>query len=216
MDRRKFIKTGIGLASIAVVATTAPKIVTLLNNNMKKILVITGSPRKQGNSYTLANAFIKGATEAGHHVTLFESAFKEIKTCIGCNSCFSLNNTACIFKDDFNELADFVMQSDIIVFATPLYWFSYPSKLKAAIDKFYSFLIGEKSETRNKKTILLAVAGDKNITEFDTLVQQYKMMATANKWIESGQILVPNVLAKGDILNRKEFLIVAEELGKNI
>lgn len=193
-----------------------PLMSKLLNNKMKRILVITGSPRKNGNSSTLAESFIKGATEAGHQITRYDAASKEIKSCIGCNNCFSKENMACIFKDDFNELATFIMQSDIIVFVTPLYWFTYTAKLKAAIDKFYSLLIGDKPEAKNKEAILLAVCGDERIAEFDTLIQQHKMMITANKWTEIGQLLVPGVLAKGDISNKVEYLAKAEKLGRSI
>lgn len=183
---------------------------------VKNIVVITGSSRKNGNSTILAESFIKGAVEAGHQIMRFDSAFREIRPCIGCNKCFSKENMACATQDDFNELAAFIMKSDIIVFATPLYWFVYPAKMKAVIDKFYSFLIGNRSETKNKETILLAVAGNEKMTIFDTLLQQHKVVMEANNWKELGQLLVPGVTAGGDIANKPEYLTQAEELGKNL
>ena len=216
MNRRKFLKRGIGLTGLTVLVTSIPLVSKLTDNRMKRILMITGSPRKNGNSEALAESFINGAIESGHQVTRFDSAFKEVKPCVGCNNCFSKENMACIFKDDFNELVTHIMQSDMIVFVTPLYWFTYTAKMKAAIDKFYSFLIGNKLETKNKETILLSVCGDENIAEFDTLVKQYKMMVSANQWTDIGQLLVPGVLAKGDISNKPEYLTKAEELGKTL
>ena len=64
-----------------------------------KILVIAGSPRKNGNSDTLADNFIKGATEKGHSVIKFESAFKKVHPCMACDKCTS--DGQCVFKDDF-------------------------------------------------------------------------------------------------------------------
>ena len=64
-----------------------------------KILVLTGSPRKNGNSATLADSFIKGAKEAGHTVERFDAAFKKVHPCIACNSCGM--DGPCVFKDDF-------------------------------------------------------------------------------------------------------------------
>jgi hypothetical protein len=101
---------------------------------VKKILVMTGSPRKGGNSDMLADAFIKGAESAGHEVTKFECAHKNIKPCIACDACYSQKG-ACVFNDDFNELAPLLEQSDVIVFAPPVYWFTFPAQMKGALIK---------------------------------------------------------------------------------
>lgn len=183
---------------------------------MKRIAVITASPRKEGNSNTLAKSFIKGATEAGHQVSLFNASSKEIKPCIGCNNCFSKENCACIFKDDFNEAATLIMQSDIVVFVTPIYWYSYPAKMKAVIDKFYAFLMTDRLDVKNKETLLLAVAGDKNIAAFDLLLQEYKMTVSSLHWNAKESLLVPGVFTAGDILTKLDYLTQAESLGKSI
>ena len=96
MNRRDFIKE-----SAAVVALAAmPKILKADGNAKMKILVLTGSPRKNGNSATLADNFIKGAEEAGHTVVRFDAAFKKVHPCIACNKCGM--DGPCIFKDDFD------------------------------------------------------------------------------------------------------------------
>ena len=110
----------------------------------KRILILTGSPRRGGNSDLMADAFAKGASEAGNSVVQFNTAHKHIQGCRACDNCFSKENKACIFNDDFNELASLMAESDVIVFCTPLYWYSFPTQIKAAIDKFYSFIIGKK------------------------------------------------------------------------
>ena len=110
----------------------------------KNILILTGSPRPNGNSFILADAFAKGAEAAGHTVRRFDTAPAEIDGCRACNQCFKHGN-ACVFDDDFNILAPRLEEADVLVLATPLYWFSFPSQLKAALDKLYSLRVGKRS-----------------------------------------------------------------------
>jgi multimeric flavodoxin WrbA len=110
----------------------------------KSILVFNGSPRDGGNSDLLADAFIKGATKAGHEVVKCEVGKKNIIGCKACDACYS-KGKPCSFDDDFNGIAPFMGKADAIIFITPLYWFTFPARLKAAIDKMYSLL----SEERN-------------------------------------------------------------------
>lgn len=87
--------------------------------NKKRILVITGSPRKNGNSDILSEAFIEGALQAGHTVDRFDGGRKKIRGCIACDKCFT-RETACAVKDDFNEVAPLIAQADVVVFSSPL------------------------------------------------------------------------------------------------
>ena len=96
---------------------------------MKNILVLTGSPRKGGNSDLMADAFIKGAIAKGHQVIKFETAKKVIGGCKACDKCWSLG-TACVFRDDFAELEPLIEKADVIVLATPLYWFNMSAQIK--------------------------------------------------------------------------------------
>lgn len=217
MNRRKFLLTAgsgiIGLAGLSMVSTP---LINHFKKNMKQILVITGSPRRKGNSDLLADAFIKGAQSVGNEVVKFETALKDLNNCQACDNCFKNNNLACIFKDDFNELAKEILKADVIVFSTPLYWSSYPSNMKNAIDKLYSFFIGNKLDLlKNKKIILLAVGETKDEKGFDILLQTHKEILDYHKWIDAGQLIVPAVVAKGDIL-RTGALSKAEIMGKNI
>ena len=109
-----------------------------------KIVVITGSPRKNGTSNFLADEFIRGAEENGHEVFKFDSAKADVKHCISCNSC-AFGAKPCIHKDDFVQLSEKLLSSDMIVFVTPVYYFGMSSTLKKVIDRFYS--IDEKLKT---------------------------------------------------------------------
>ena len=179
----------------------------------KNILVLTGSPRKGGNSDLLADAFIEGVQQSGHTAVKFATAEKNIKGCRACKTCYS-KGTACSFSDDFNELVPFLEHADGIVFATPLYWFSFPTQLKAAIDKFYSFLIG-KRPLKIKECVLLVCGVAKDETEYDGIVRSYELIADYQRWNNIGKIIVPGVNEKGDIL-KTDGLKRAKELGKNM
>jgi multimeric flavodoxin WrbA len=179
----------------------------------KNILVLTGSPRKGSNSDKLADAFIAGAQQAGHTTVKFTTADKKIKGCISCGTCFS-KGVACSVADDFNTLAPLVEQADMIVFATPIYWFSFTSQLKAAIDKFGSFITGNRT-LKIKECALLVCGGDKNEAVFEGIIVSYKSIAKFMNWKDSGIITVPGVYGRDEIL-KTDALMRAEELGKSI
>lgn len=179
----------------------------------KHILILTGSPRKGGNSDKLADAFMAGAQQAGHTTVKYAAADKEIKGCLDCKTCFS-KGTACSIPDDFNKLAPLVEAADMIVFATPMYWFSFPAQLKAAIDKFYAFLIGKK-KLKVSACALLVCGGDTDETYYEGLVTSYKRLARFLGWQDAGTILVPGLHDKDEIL-QTDGLQRAEELGRSI
>lgn len=164
----------------------------------KQILLLTGSPRRKGNSDLMAEAFIESATHAGHTVTVFETATKHINACRACDACFS-KGKACVFNDDFNELALLLEKSDAIVFCTPLYWYSFPAQLKAAIDKFYSFIVGKR--TMNIKECMLLACGEIGDAQvFDGLLKSYELIAKDCNWKDCGHLVVTGVNEKGAIL----------------
>jgi len=101
-----------------------------------KIVVITGSPHRHGTSALLADEFIRGAEEAGHSVTSFDAAFMKIGACLGCDKC--MMSGPCCQKDDMEQIINAILQTDMIVFATPLYYYGMSTQLKAVIDRFYS------------------------------------------------------------------------------
>ena len=180
---------------------------------MKNILVLTGSPRKGGNSDLMADAFIKGATEQGHQVTKFETARKAIGGCKACGKCWSLG-TACVFRDDFAELEPLIEKADVIVLATPLYWFNMSAQIKAAIDRLYAYDAPTCLRPLNIKESVLLTCGA-GLEVFDGIRKTYHHIVEYLKWKNAGILAVPNVKEKGDIL-RTEALLQAELLGQKI
>ncbi len=179
----------------------------------KKVLVFTGSARFGGNSDLMADAFVQGAQAAGNTVTKVETAKLKILPCKACNTCYS-KGAACSFQDDFNQIAPLIEEADVIAFATPLYWSSYPAQLKMVIDKFYSLAIGQKN-LENKSSCLLLCGEDANASGYEGLLGSYKSMADFLKWSDAGQLVMMGVNDKGQIKDT-DGLKRAEELGKNI
>ncbi|MDR1834514.1 MAG: flavodoxin family protein [Fusobacteriaceae bacterium] len=180
---------------------------------MKEILIITGSPRKGGNSDRMAWAFAEGAREKGHAVSFFEAGKKEVLACIGCNTCFT-KGQACSFDDDFREMAPLLEKADVVVFCTPLYYYSFPGKMKTALDKIYAFLVG-KRDLRGKECLLLACGYGHRENEFDALSLLYDLIWQGLGWKDLGRLLVRKALRLGDI-EKTDGLVKAKEMGRRI
>ncbi|AWI05493.1 flavodoxin family protein [Clostridium drakei] len=181
----------------------------------KNILVLTGSPRKNGNSDRMADAFIKGALSVGHKVVKFETARKKIHGCKACGTCW-IKGKPCSFQDDFDELIPSLESADMLVICTPLYWFSFPTYIKAAIDKMNAYLKENcKHHLKIKESILLTCGADEGMKIFDGIIITYKQIVSYMNWKNRGVLTVPNVKEKGDI-EKTDVLWKAEELGKSI
>ena len=99
----------------------------------KKVLILSSSPRKGGNSETLAVAFAKGAQEAGNQVELVHLREKQYGFCKGCFACLKLGH--CVIKDDAVEIVSQMHDADVLVFATPIYYYSVSGQLKTMLDR---------------------------------------------------------------------------------
>ncbi|HPE66449.1 MAG TPA: flavodoxin family protein, partial [Synergistales bacterium] len=133
----------------------------------KTILVLTGSPRKGGNSDMMAEAFIEGATSVGHEVLRFDAGRNTVNGCRACGACWA-KGSACVFEDGFTELAQLLVKADVLVFSTPLYWFNFPSQLKAAIDKMNAFLKPNcPTPLKIRESVLMVCAHDTDDDLFD-------------------------------------------------
>ena len=212
MNRRKFIKnTLITVAGVAAVGAAAgfsgDKIAK--GDKQMKILVITGSPRKNGNSNTLTDNFIKGAQEAGHNVVRFDSAFKNVHPCIACNKCGM--NGQCVFKDDFEFIRNNIVDADAVIFATPMYYFGISAQIKAVIDRFYA--INGQIHTPKKSALIMTYA-DTSSKEAQPIISHYETLLNYLGWSDSGKIIASGVWTEGDV-NNTEYPKQAYELGKS-
>ena len=181
----------------------------------KNILILTGSPRKKGNSALLAEAFAKGAGEAGHEVAVFESARDTVKGCIACDTCWS-KGKPCSFDDGFDKLGPMLEQADTLVLCGPLYWFTFSAQIKAALDKFYAYMKPQcPRKLKIREIALLMCAEDTDMNAFNGPVATYNSVIGYLGWEDKGMLLVPGVNAKGDILHT-DALGRAETMGREI
>lgn len=164
---------------------------------MSKIVVITGSPRKNGNSFAMTDAFIKAAESKGHTITRFDAAMMKIGGCHACETCYKTGK-ACSFDDDFNTIAPAILDADAIVFTTPVYWYSIPSQIKGVIDRIFSLVVGGK-DVAGKKCALITCCEEDDMSVMDGVRIPIERSAALLKWHMVGEVLIPGVLNVGDI-----------------
>ncbi len=163
----------------------------------KKIVVITGSPRKNGNSFAMTDTFIRAAQEKGHTVTRFDAALKKVGGCRACETCFSTGK-ACTFDDDFNTIAPAILEADAVVFTMPVYWYSIPAQIKGVIDRLFSFVVGGK-DIAGIECALFACCEEDDMSVMDGVRIPMERSAALLKWKMVGEVLIPSVLNAGDI-----------------
>jgi multimeric flavodoxin WrbA len=128
----------------------------------KSILILKGSPREKGNSATLANQLALGAIEASAQVESIYLHGMDIRPCDACDFCQE-DGSGCVIADDMQTLYPKLRAADVIVFATPVYWFSLTAQLKLCIDRWYAMELRTGSELAGKKLALVMVYGDTDL-----------------------------------------------------
>lgn len=162
-----------------------------------KITVITGSPRKHGNTFAMVDVFIESAKAKGYEVVRFDAAMMKIGGCHACMTCFKTGK-ACSFDDDFNVIAPHILDADAIVYAMPVYWYSIPSQIKGVIDRVFSFCVAEKPIS-GKKMGLICCCEEHDPSVMDGVTMPLRRTAALLKWNIVGEVLVPGVFVEGDI-----------------
>lgn len=179
----------------------------------KKILVLTGSPRVGGNSDLLAAAFVEGAKEAGHAVHVFAAGRANIGGCRACNACFS-QNRPCVFEDDFSRLDSYLREAEVIVLASPLYWYDFTAQLKAVIDRLSAYT--GRGILQIKESALLLCGAVEEREKFAGAIEVYRLITQGTLIGETGGVvLAPGCGDKGAILGHPA-LEEARALGKSI
>ena len=179
----------------------------------KKIVVITGSPRKNGNSLAMTDAFIRAAKEKGHTVARFDAAMMKIGGCHACETCYKTGK-ACSFDDDFNDIAPAILEADAVVFSMPVYWYSIPAQIKGVIDRLFSFVVGGK-EIAGKECALITCCEEDDLSVMDGVRIPLERSAALMKWKMVGEVLIPGVLNVGDI-NKTDGCAQAAALAEKI
>ena len=177
----------------------------------KNVLIISSSPRKGGNSVTLAEAFAKGAQDAGNHVETIRLREKQIGFCKGCLACQKLGH--CVVKDDAVEIAAKMHDADVLVFATPVYYYSVSGQLKTMLDRSNPLFDSDYAFT---KVYLLAAATE---NEPETVEGAVK---TVQGWVDcfercelAGTVFAGGVTDVGEIAGHPA-LEKAYQMGKEL
>lgn len=178
-----------------------------------QILMIQGSPHRQGSSNILAEQFKAGAEKAGHEVDVFDAAHAKIAPCIACEYCHTKGNGECCQKDDMEELRQQILSADMVVLATPLYFFNMSAQMKNAVDRLYAFL-GQMAH-RVKKMALLVAANNPNPHIMDCIVMNYLSIVNFLGVENAGMVLGAGC-GTPEITRQTEFPKLAFQLGESV
>ena len=177
-----------------------------------KVLVLKGSPHPAGTTACLSDAFCAGAREAGHQVQCFDTAQLTIQPCTGCDYCRK-NDGACIFEDDMLQINPHLLDADVVVLATPLYYFGMTAQLKSVIDRFYA--INAALRARPKQLLLLAAGSEEGTWAMEGLKAHIKALCRYLGWEEGGQVLALEAGTAEDVKG-SQHAVRAEELGRTL
>lgn len=177
----------------------------------KKVLILSGSPRKAGNSDLLCDEFLRGAKEAGHDVEKVRVAEKKIAPCAACYYCTS-HDGACVHKDDMAELLQKMIDADVLVLASPVYFYSIDAQLKAVIDRSVARWL----EVKNKEFYYIATLADETPASADTTLACFRGYADCVEGaVEKGVVIGSGVYEPGAVKNTPA-MAQAYEMGKNV
>ena len=177
---------------------------------MKSVFVLSSSPRKGGNSDILCDQFMKGAEEAGHHTEKIFLKEKKINYCSGCGTCF--NTGKCSQKDDMAEVLEKMISADVIVMATPVYFYTMCGQMKTLIDRTCS----RYTEINKKEFYFIVTAAVNNKAAMERTIEGFRGFTSClNNPKEKGIIYGTGAWEKGDIKSKKA-MDVAFEMGKAV
>ena len=175
------------------------------------ILILSGSPRKGGNTDLLVEAFAKRASKK-HHVEIVSVHDYKVNPCMGCNACSKSKDNSCVQKDDMPLIYEKMSQADMLVIASPVYFYGLSAQLKAVIDRCHNPI----RDTFPIKKMALLLVGAATLPElFDSILAQYQLCLNFFKLEDAGRVLVRGVKDKGDI-KTTDALNEAFELGQQI
>ena len=199
MTRRSVLKMlGGTLAASLLPALVSPADALISDNGGKvmKIIVLTGSPHRQGTSTLLADEFIAGAVSKGHGIVRFDTAFETVGPCRACYYC-ARHNGECIQKDAMQKIIPEILSSDMIVLVTPLYFFNMTAQLKTVLDRLMPQR--EALQKHPMKSAMLVTCGSNTDWNMDAVMAQYKTLQQYFPWEDQGVVLAKNVFARKDI-----------------
>ena len=179
-----------------------------------KVTAFLGSPRPKGNTDILASRMLQGAEEAGHTTEVAALRRLKIKPCIGCDKCWR-NDEPCVLQDDMCGLYQTIAASDILVFATPVYWYGPTAIMKAFIDRLVPFNRPQGRPLVERKGAILVVAyEEEGPAAAEPLIRMFEMSFDYLGLRSVDRVIVDGVGPKGAVLRRPDALERAREVGR--
>ena len=222
MDRRDFVKvsgsglmtlflSGCGVSFFGNKKTSAATGNITSGGKKMKVVIVTGSPHKAGTSALLADRFEAGAKEAGHEVYRFNAGLEtDIHPCKGCDFCGM--DGPCVQKDAIEKnLIGKLVDADVIVLITPLYYYGMSAQLKTIVDRFYS----RTSKINGKRSILMATAYNSADWTMSALVDHYDTLVRYMNWKDLGKVLAIGCGSRS-LIEKSKFPDQAYNLGKSL
>lgn len=183
----------------------------------KKICILNGSPRPNGNTKELIKSFTRGAEAAGHEVTCFDLQKMDIHGCLGCCKGGKEKDSPCVQKDDMSRIYPVYEKSDIVVLASPMYYWGISGQLKCAFDRLFAVAELTPNYENPKKNCILLMASEGNTeSNFAPVRAFYEGLTSHLGWKNIGIVYAGGNMETGDILNKPQQLEEAENLGKSI
>lgn len=183
----------------------------------QKICILNGSPRPTGNTKELIKRFTKGAEAAGHEVTCFDLQKMDIHGCLGC--CKGGKDAACpcVQKDDMTQIYPAYRNADVVVLASPMYYWGISGQLKSAFDRLFAVAeLTPNYENPKKDCVLLMAAEGNTESNFAPVRAFYEGLTSHLGWKNIGVVYAGGNMDIGDILSKSEQLEEAEKLGNSI
>jgi multimeric flavodoxin WrbA len=183
----------------------------------KKVMIAVGSPRKRGNSSTLAAQVAGGAKAAGAQVETFYLHGMNIKPCTACGGCRKKTHVDCVIKDDMQKLYPKLRSADAIVIASPIYWFTFSAQTKLFIDRWYGLGSDEGYALSGKKFALLLSYADAD-PFLSGAVNALRSFQDALRFIEAELVgmVYGSASEAGEIKKNKALMKEAYELGRKL
>lgn len=180
----------------------------------KKILILNGSPRRKGNTAALIEAFTAGAESAGHQVKRFDVALMDIHPCRGCCAGGKDPDHPCVQRDGMEEIYPVYKEADIVVLASPMYYWSISGQLKCAFDRLFAVTeLDPNYVTPVKEAVLLMAAEGEGEDNEAPVRDYYHALLRRIGWTDRGILFAGGNMAASDISKHPEQLEAARNLG---
>ena len=177
----------------------------------KKVLILSGSPRNGGNSDILCDEFARGAKETGNNVEKIRIGAKKVAPCSACYYCRK-HSGECVHKDDMADILQKMIDADVLVLASPVYFYSIDAQLKAVIDR----TVARWLEVKNKEFYYIVTMADEEKASADTTLACFRGYADCVAGaVEKGVVIGSGVYEPGKVKNTHA-MQQAYEMGKNV